>query len=109
MENNKVFYTIEKGLSVNGEPDNKDITIRTDDGGVTTIHHNEDHFVTTYYQSRNSDYEVDWESLAQGKVYHKDWDKSKNEGIDDEMINDSLSWLVVGDCQFIEHQESEVE
>jgi len=108
MSDNKVFYTIEEMLFANGEPDSDDITIRTDDGGVASIHHNEDHFVTTYYQSRDSNKEVDWQNLADGKAYFKDWDKDKDDGIDDEMIEDALRWLVVGDYEFIKTEKEMV-
>jgi hypothetical protein len=109
MSENKVFYTVKEMLLENGELDSNDITIRTDDGGVATIHHNEDHFVTTYYQSRDSDFEVDWDELAEGKAYHKDWDKDKYDSIDDEMIEDALRWLVVGDCQFIQTESHDID
>jgi len=109
MSENKVFYTVKEMLLENGELDSNDITIRTDDGGVATIHHNGDHFVTTYYQSRDSDFEVDWDELAEGKAYHKDWDKGKDDGIDDEMIEDALRWLVVGDCQFIQTESHDID
>ena len=96
----KIFYEIIT-------EDEDDITIRTDDGGVATIHHNEEHFVTTYYQNRTyTDKEVDWWHLSEGKAYHKDWNKPHKKSIDKEMINDALSWLVVGDYEFIESKKS---
>ena len=108
MSDNKVFYTIEEMLFANGEPDSDDITIRTDDGGVAIIFHNGEKFGTTYYQSRDSNKEVDWDELAEGKAYHKDWDKDKYDGIDDEMIEDALRWLVVGDYEFIKTEKEMV-
>ena len=96
----KIFYEIIT-------EDRDDITIRTDDGGIATIHHNEEHFVTTYYQDRIcTDCEIDWEELAEGKVHHKDWNKPHKKSIDKEMINDALNWLVVGDYEFIESKKS---
>jgi len=74
------------------------IDILMSDGGVATIHHNGDNFVTTCYQDRIDkveDYynEVDiWEQLAEGKAYCGDIDPSIEE-ITPEIIAELIAWL----------------
>ena len=76
----------------NGE----DIDIITEDGGVASLHHNGENFVTTYYQHRIVDLRPEddiWEELAIGKTYSVDWASGKPS--EDEFIEDALAWLVV--------------
>src|SRR5210317_1694706 len=76
----------------------EDTYLRVDDGGIATFHHNGEHMLTEYYQDRCTSEEIDWELLAEGKMYVKDWE-SKQE-VDDEMIQDALNWLVMYEDNF---------
>jgi hypothetical protein len=69
-----------------------EIIIRTEDGGVADIYHNGEHFVTTYYQNRDNNLEINWEKLAEGKSYSKDWD-AEITIVNSTMINDAITWL----------------
>ena len=65
-----------------------------EDGGVVAIHHNDEHLVSTYYQTRiSNDIDPDeiWETLAEGKAYVKDWPDGTHR---DTIILDALDWLV---------------
>lgn len=79
------IYAIKK------EPDY--CTILIDDGGIVEMHHNGEHWVSTYFQDRcNAMFDDDmWISLADSKQYMKDWvDKTD---VDKGMIKDALNWL----------------
>jgi len=65
--------------------------IRLSDGGIATCRHNGDHMVSDYYQERTRSSEIDWEELAESKIYCEDWD-DKHE-VDQEMIENALKWL----------------
>jgi len=70
------------------------LVVVTEDGGVATIHHNGDNYVTTYYQSRLTDVNDPqelWQELGEGKTYSKDWIQFDMP----EMIYDILQWLCV--------------
>ena len=66
--------------------------IRLADGGIATCFHNGSHMVTEYYQSRTFDKDPDFDKLAEGKKYIKDWENKHF--IDSEIIKDALNWLV---------------
>jgi hypothetical protein len=71
-------------------------TIIVDDGGIVTIHHNEFHLISTYYQERADKFTFDdemWENLAEGKEYMKDWEDKQV--IDEEVIFDAIEWMNV--------------
>jgi hypothetical protein len=68
--------------------------IITEDGGVVSVYHNGDNWVSTYYQYRLTDCVPDdymWDKLSEYKVYIKDWE---SESTKEEMIKDALDWLV---------------
>lgn len=71
-----------------------DATIITEDGGVATIHHNDEHIVVTYYQKRveifTFNYKM-WNRLDEGKTYLKDFHTKQT--VDSEVIQDALNWL----------------
>lgn len=70
----------------------REAVIYMSDGGVATFHHNEEHMLTTYYQDRIEIQSDDiWLSLAESKVYLKDW--ADKQSIDEEMIADAVRWL----------------
>jgi hypothetical protein len=71
-----------------------DIDVRTEDGGVATIRYNGEHYVTEYYHTRDKGTTINWEKLAEGKLYTKDWNK-KTTSINISMIEDALAWLHV--------------
>lgn len=73
-------------------------TIRTADGGIATCHHNGEHMITEYCQSRTHEREPNWEELAEGKMYIKDWEDKQS--IDSEIIMDALNWLVMPQPEF---------
>lgn len=73
------------------ESDNEAVVYMSD-GGIATFHHNEEHMLTTYYQDRIEIQSDDiWLSLAESKVYLKDW--ADKQVVDDEMIADAVNWL----------------
>ena len=77
------------------EYSNTDFDLITEDGGVASIYHNGDNFISNYYQTRLTEIDENediWEQLGEGKVYCKDWSQEDNK---QSMINDALSWLVV--------------
>lgn len=77
------------------------VTIYTEDGGVSTIHHNGDCFLTEYYQSRMTDLsDEQWGLVNEGKIYSKEWPHKSY--IDDEMIEDALRWLASSHIKFKE-------
>lgn len=80
--------------------------IFTEDGGVASICRVDDHYVTTYYQSRLTqwdNFQTMWESLAEGKTYVKDWkDYQLFDPTEEELIEDALSWLVMPMCEMNE-------
>lgn len=72
-----------------------DVDIICPDGGATCIHHNGEHWVSDYYQTRIDPAQEDiWEWLANNsKIYHKDWNNQlKDDYIDTAMIEDALAW-----------------
>ena len=73
-------------------------TIRTADGGIATCHHSGEHIITSYYQSRTTAVEPDFDELAEGKMYLKDWEDKQE--IDSEVIMDALAWLVMPQPEF---------
>jgi hypothetical protein len=76
-----------------------DVDVIDEYGGVTSIHFNDEHYVSSYYQNRidkqflekGSDLTI-WEDLAQGKMYIKDW-KGDTDDATEEMIHDAMNWL----------------
>jgi hypothetical protein len=77
------------------EISNTDFDIITQDGGFASIHFNGDNYITDYYQTRLTEIDLNdelWEQMAEGKIYHKDWDTASSK---EQMINDALNWLVV--------------
>ena len=88
-------------IKYNNEDGDSEATIRVEDGGIATIHHNGEHFITEYYQDRCFEEKPNWCILSEGKMNCKDWDKTK-EKIDAEMIKDALAWLVV--CSKVEFE-----
>ncbi len=77
------------------------ITIYTEDGGVASVYHNGDMFITEYHQSRMSEISQEqWDEVNEGKIYCKQW-PHKNY-IDNEMIEDALRWLATSEMQFNE-------
>jgi hypothetical protein len=70
--------------------------IITEDGGVAAFYHNDENYVTHYYQGRLTDCNPEgslWDELSQSKVYIKDWEDS-DEPPKEEVIKDALEWLV---------------
>jgi len=92
MSKEEIKYTIHN--------DWENIVVRTEDGGVASIDWNGNHYYTTYYQTRDTNEEVDWDKLAEGKTYCKDWDAIEYPSVDAEMITDALEWLCCGDYEF---------
>ncbi len=84
----EVKYTKEENLY------SSEYFIRTEDGGVATIHWNGDLWLTTYYQSRALKQEIDWDELGEGKAYCHEWHGKIK--VDKEMIEDALHWLCCG-------------
>ena len=77
--------------------DQQDKDLITEDGGVVTLHHNGERFISSYYQRRLTDCDPKadsvWDELAEGKMYVKEWrDKDPSE---EEFIEDALDWLVM--------------
>jgi|JFJP01.1.fsa_nt_gi hypothetical protein len=81
--------------------DNGEMDIFLLDGGVATIHHNGERFLTTYIQNRatpddlrNPDF---WTSdvMSDSKQYIKDW-KPTQKYISSKMILDAARWLLAG-------------
>lgn len=68
-------------------------TVLMDDGGIAEMHHNGEHWVSTYFQDRcNAMFDDEmWIGLADSKQYIKDWEEKKS--VDTEMLMDALSWL----------------
>jgi hypothetical protein len=69
----------------------------TEDGGVASVHHNGNNFVTTYYSLRLGDCNTDnilWDDLANDKTQFKDWVGEYFDPLEIEMILDALDWLV---------------
>ena len=67
----------------------------TEDGGVASIHHNGDNYVTTYYRRRLDECDPTkylWDELSEGKTECKDWDEEYP--LEIVMILDALNWLV---------------
>ena len=70
--------------------------IITEDGGVAAFYHNDENYVTHYYQGRLTDCKPEgplWDQLSESKVYIKDWEGS-DEPTEEEVIKDALEWLV---------------
>jgi hypothetical protein len=66
-----------------------------EDGGVASVYHNGNNFVTTYYAVRLGDCDRSnyiWDELSTGKAQHKDW--GEREPMEVEMIKDALEYLV---------------
>ena len=75
----------------------------TEDGGVVTMHHNDDHIISTYHGNRIEEVSpLMWEELYDGKQWLHDW-KDKQE-IDDEVVQDALEWLSPRDTDFVEQE-----
>jgi hypothetical protein len=81
--------------------DKDETIVIASDGGVATILHADPSSVcTTYYQTRVErlahDVKIsdeEWEELAEGKAYHKDWDATS---LNLDMIKDAICWLMMG-------------
>lgn len=70
------------------------------DGGMASIYHNGERFLTNYYQTRFTEEELrhyeKWDNSQQAsKMYIKDWDEDVM-FINQEMINDAAEWLLMG-------------
>jgi len=69
------------------------LDIITEDGGVASLHHNGDHYITTYYQRNLNDCDLNnyiWDELSEDKTYMTDWDGDPTTS---EVITDALNWL----------------
>lgn len=76
-------------------------TIYTEDGGVASIYHNGELFITEYFQSRLTEIsQEEWDYINDGKIYSKEWPHKSC--IDEEMIEDALRWLVSSHIKFKE-------
>ena len=69
-------------------------TIIAQDGGVASLHHNQEHMLAELYQSRiTPDTKIVdmWETLSEGKMYYKDYEGF--EELKPHMIIESCNWL----------------
>jgi len=74
--------------------DPTDVVVIVEDGGIATIHDNQDYMITTYYQERADKFTFDhdmWTTLSDGKAYLKDWIGEKE--LTETMIHDAICWL----------------
>jgi hypothetical protein len=70
--------------------------IITEDGGVAVFYHNQENYVTHYYERSLSECNPAdhvWDELSEGKIYINDWEGS-DEPAEEEVIKDALEWLV---------------
>lgn len=68
--------------------------IITEDGGVAVFYHNQENYVTHYYQRSLSECNPAnyvWDELSEGKVFITDWEGDPKVS---EVIKDMLDWLV---------------
>ena len=68
--------------------------IITENGGVVSIHHNGENWVSSYYQSKLTECKSDdyiWDILSDSKIYVYDWE---SEPTKEDIIKDALDWLV---------------
>lgn len=68
--------------------------IITEDGGVVSVHHTGEEWISTHYQNRLTDCKPDdyiWDKLSQDKGYIRNWDSEKPK---QELIEGALDWLV---------------
>jgi len=90
-------YTIDRSVY-------RAVTIYLEDGGISTIYHNRDLFITNYFKSRVKDFSQEqWEFVNEGKIYSKEWPHKTY--IDDEMIQEALRWLATSHIKFSEVQQ----
>jgi hypothetical protein len=64
--------------------------IITEDGGIASVHHDGDNFITTYFQSRLTEVS-NLGDLSQGKAFIKQWEDDIERDV---IIRHALSWLV---------------
>lgn len=72
----------------------KEYDIITEDGGVVSVYHNGENWISTYYQSRLTDFpseEYIWDALSDSKTYVFTWEIEPTK---EEVIKDALEWLV---------------
>jgi len=68
----------------------------TEDGGVASVHHNGETYVTTYHATRLSDCDHTkgvWYELSNGNAQIKSWDE-EYDPLEIEIIMEALDWLV---------------
>jgi hypothetical protein len=68
--------------------------IITEDGGVAAFYHNQENYVTHYYQRSLSECNPAnyvWDELSEGKIYINDWEGDPKVS---EVIADALEWLM---------------
>lgn len=72
----------------------KEALVLVEDGGVATLHHNDNYIIGTFYVDRADEISEDmFDKLAEGKVYLHDFmDKQE---VDDDAIMECLNWLMV--------------
>ena len=80
--------------------DAQTIDVMLKDGGMASIYHNGERFITNYYQTRFTEEELrhyeKWDMAQQdSKMYVKEWDENIK-FITQAMINDSAEWLEMG-------------
>jgi len=92
--------------------DKREVHIFMEDGGHATIHHNGEHMLTTYYQSRLENYDItnqtkeyidslDFTPCEEGKAYLHDWEEQDE--ITQEMIEDAVNWLNPHEVHLLNH------
>ena len=90
-------YTLDRSVR-------RSVTIYTEDGGVSSIYHNGDSFITEYVKRRLKDMSQEqWDYIHEGKIYSKEWPHKSY--IDDEMIKEALRWLATAHIEFMEVQQ----
>jgi hypothetical protein len=84
-----------------------EMSVRVDDGGIATIRHNGERFLTDYYHDRDDNDIPNWEKLAEGKMSCREWPEDIEE-ISNVMIGEALEWLYVSseEVQFRRVEES---
>lgn len=91
------------------QDDQFEYSIYMEDGGTATVHHNGEHMITTYYQNRLKNFNIndldniDFDEVTEGNAYIKDWESKQD--IDQEIIYDAINWLYM----FIDMGQVEIE
>lgn len=87
-------------ISITEDAPDTEVTIFTENGGITTTYHNGEHLLSEMYQDRVDFFDSEVFDRLEGKIYIRDWENKQV--VDQEVIQQAIEWLCPSCDTFIE-------